>query len=197
MANKKSYRKVIQTFLKELDDQEGFIDRAREAGLRGRPLTLVYEMSLIKLVSAVELLVLDSLVTAINREPAAVGRRAGVRVPHHLTDDMCEYLIVRNKYFGFSDSGDLLGRVKEFLPSDHWLVQALKASIHKDSFDRMTALRHYAAHGSPYSRKKAKERVGAKRLSTAGAWYASERRYVALVRSLRHLGQELEAAAPF
>ena len=197
MANKKSYRKVIHTFLKELDDQESFVQRAADAGLSGRPLTLVYEMSLIKLVSAVELLVLDSMVTAINRDPAAVGRRAGVRIPSHLTDDMCEYLIIRNGYFSFGNRSDLLKRVRDVLPADHWLVQALQESIQKESFDRMMALRHYAAHGSQYSRKKAKEQVGAKRLSTAGAWYASERRHAALVRSLRHLGRELEAAAPF
>ncbi len=197
VANKKSISKVVRTFNAAIDEQEQFVARAEEAGLTSRQLSLVYEMSLIKVVSALELLVLESLVTVMNRESAAVRQRHGVRIPAHMTDDMCEFLIIRNGYFSFGDRSALIKRLKEFLPNDHWLVRAIRDHTHSDTFDRMMALRHLAAHNSKYSLRNAKEKAGVTRLAGAGVWYRAGRRYPSLLRSVRDLASAVEEAAPY
>jgi len=197
MANKKSMSKVIRNFHLAIDEQQDFVELALAARMTDRHVSLIYEMSLIKIVSAVELLVLDSMITVINRDAAAVRRRHGIRVPLHMTNDMCEFLIVRNGYFSFSNRETMLTRVNEFFLRDHWLAVTLRASSNKDSFDRMMALRHFAAHGSEYSRHKAKEATGAQRLASAGAWLRSGRRFPSLLKSVRDIAVALEAAAPY
>lgn len=157
MANKKSISKVIQNFNRAIDEQQDFVGKARESHFTDRHLSLIYEMSLIKIVSAVELLVLDSMVTVINRDSVAVRQRHGVRIPAHMTDDMCEFLKVRNGYFCFGDRERMIKRVKEFLPRDDWLLLSLRESTNKDSFNRMMALRGFAANGSDYNCRRAKQ----------------------------------------
>lgn len=197
MANKKSISKVIQDFNRAIDEQQDFVGLALATRMTDHHSSLIHELSLIKIVSAVELLVLDSMITVINRDSAAVRKRHGIRVPAHMANDMCAFLIVRSGCFGFGNRDVMLRRVNELLPKDHWLMVALRESTNRESFDRMMVLRHFASHGSDYSRHKAKEAAGAQRLASAGAWLRSGRRFPLLLKSVREVAVAIDGAAPY
>lgn len=103
MANKQSISKVIRDFKRAIDEQQDFVELALAVRMTDRHTSLIHEMTLIKIVGAVELIVLDSMITVINCDSVAVRRRHGVRAPAHMTDDMCEFPIARNGSFSFGN----------------------------------------------------------------------------------------------
>ena len=113
---------------------------------------------------------LEALVAAINNDTSTITATVGRQFPKHLTDEVCEFLIVGNGYFDFKGRDGLISLLKHFVPATHYLVVDVKKDTYKIAIQRLTTLRNLAAHESAPARKAAREATGAERLGSAGAW---------------------------
>lgn len=198
MPKKKSGKRAAQAFVKRVDSLIEHLDEVDAMGFSEGGRSLAYEMTLIKLYEYFERLMLESLVVAINNDIGrTISSRKGFTFPAHMTDEVCEFLIVGDGYFNFRNYDDLKRTIKGFVPDDHWLLTEACASHNRASIERLTALRNYSAHGSRKARERAKTALNAKRLPSAGAWIKAGNRARDLLSHFKAIGRAIEAAAPY
>jgi hypothetical protein len=197
VPRKKSAKLAAQAFRKNADEVVLFAQAISIAGLSKQHVTWGHELAIIRLYREFETLMLEALVAAINNDTATISARAGLSFPKHLTDEVCEYLIVGTGYFDFKGRDGLVSVLKKYVPDTHYLVVAVKKAKYKTALERLTALRNFAAHGSAVSKSGAMTAVGAKRLATAGAWLKVSGRLQQIVDPLKELADDIEAAAPY
>ena len=195
MPKKKSVKACAQRFSKDAEELLEFCAEAK--GLSDRHKSLAYEMAIIKLYAAFERMILGALTGAINNDTSVLGATTRVDFPKHLTDEVCAYIITGGGYFDFRGRSGLIGEIKKYVPNDHYLLEAVKASAYKQSLDRLCALRNYAAHESSASKKAALEAVGQERMRSAGSWLKVQNRFQDLVDRLSDLSCSVEQGAPY
>lgn len=61
----------------------------------------------------------------------------------------------------------------------------------------MIALRNFAAHESPASKRKALAAIDQRTIGSAGSWIKRQGRFLDMTRALRTLADEIAAAAPY
>lgn len=196
MPRKKSVKKSVERFNGDLSEIHDFLKQAEDAKPSKRFMTFAYELAIIKLYTAFERLMLDGLVGAINNETTVVSATTGVNLPRHLTDEVCEYLVVGWRYFNFSGRDGLIRLLKKYVPNEHYLVEAVKRRKYKTALERIVALRNFAAHESDVSKLRAKAAVGCN-LGSAGSWLKRQRRFRAIADRIGELASEIGASAPF
>ncbi|MDQ6878402.1 MAG: hypothetical protein M3082_12080 [Candidatus Dormibacteraeota bacterium] len=208
MGRKKSGRLAAQGFQKRVDDLVTYCRSARDAlkqqqaaagGADRSDLftTWTYEGALIKLAAAFDRMMLDCLVAAINNDTTATATVIGVSLPAHLTDEVCEYLVVGGGYFDYKGRDGLIKTLKSYLPDTHYLVAIIKDPAFRQPLDQGLALRNFGAHESKKSKEAARKAVGVN-LAAAGAWLKRENglRFETIANRLKQLAQGIEAAAP-
>lgn len=98
MPRKKSVRGAARAFSERVHALDGFYDAVLSSGLTDQQITWAVEAGLIKLSAQFEHLVLDGLVGAINNDTSLLTATTGVAFPRHLTDEVCEFLVVGRGY---------------------------------------------------------------------------------------------------
>lgn len=193
---KKSIKKSANRFKQEIDDLMVFVTNCRRS-LSDKEITWAYEGAIIHLHREFESLILEALIGAINNNSEHLNTSTGVNFPRHLNRQVCEYLIVGTGYFDFKGRDGLIKTLKEFVPDNHYLVVAIKDSNYKDSLEKLTALRNYAAHGSHKSKQAALKVTGQSRIGPAGSWLKRQGRFDIIVEDLKRLAGRLETKAPY
>jgi hypothetical protein len=191
---KKSIRFATDRFGDEVTEIDAFV-RAT-AALPAQHVSWAYDHAIIKLYRAFERMMLDVLVGVMNNDTATTGAALGVPLPKHLSDEVCQYLVVGVGYFDFKGRDGLLQLLQRFVPNRHWLVTAVKKEGYRESLERLSALRNYAAHGSMRAKAAAKKATGHERLASAGSWLKRSGRFGAIAKNLRALATDLAGAAP-
>lgn len=194
---KKSGKKAANLFKEELAEIRAFVSEISEQDLSDSHITWVYDYAVIRLYRAFEHLILNCLVAAINNDTAQLSRATNVNFPKHLTDEVCEYLIVGHGYFDFRGREGLIQTLKKFLPEDHYLTTVVKKATYKEALEQLAALRNFAAHGSQAAKRRAAAAIGAKRLSASGAWLKRQDRFEIIAAKLESLAGEIESHAPY
>jgi len=197
MPRKKSGKGAAQRFKSDVDMVRDFVTEAGGAALGAQSLSWVYEAALLKTYVAFERLMLDCIVVAINNDTATISNRTGIDFPKHLTDEVCEYIVIGGGYFDFKGRAGLIKEIKRFVQDGHWLVTAVKAPKHTTHLDKLVALRNYAAHESSASKKAALTAVGQERMSSAGSWLKKQGRLEAILKGLVVLADDIEREAPY
>jgi hypothetical protein len=197
LPKKKSVKRSARAFVDQTNDLMAFCQTVDGAGLSAQHITWAYELALIKLSAHFEHLILHALVGAINNNTGTLSATTGVVFPEHLTDEVCEYLIIRNGYFDFRGRDGLIDLLKRFVPDTHYLVQAVKKPKQRAPLELMLALRNFAAHESRQAKKAALEALGTKRVASAGSWVKRQRRFSAMATSIKALAGDIEAGAPY
>lgn len=193
---KKSIRTAAQEFATQTDEIIAFANAMRASGLSDKHLSWGYDLAAIRLYREFENFVLSCLVALINNDSATFADKTGVGFPKHMNVDVCEFLVVGNGYFDFKGRQGLISKLKQFLPTDHWLVAAVKAQRYTQALERLCTLRNFAAHDSTVSKKAALKAIGQKRMSSAGAWLKLQGRFVVIADRLKELANEIEQTAP-
>lgn len=196
MPKKKSLKKSAGTFTSKVNEIDGLLREVRSFKISKSVLTAAYELAIIRLYAAFERFMLDCIVGAVNNDTSVLAATAGVSFPKHLTDEVCEYLVVGSGYFDFKGRDGLINRLKQYMPGSHYVVVATKKSGYKNALDRLCALRNFAAHQSTVSKQRAREVAGCN-LGSAGSWLKCEGRYEQIAGSLLGLAREIKLAAPF
>ena len=159
--------------------------------------SLIYDGAIINLYAAFEGMMIGALIGAINNDTSQLSASTNVKFPEHLTDEVCEYIIIGNGYFNFRGRDGLIGEIKNYVSDSHYLVQAIKKPVYRTSLDRLCALRNYAAHHSKASKKSALKSVGQKRMGSAGSWLKRQSRFEEIMFDLIKLSKEIEKGAPY
>jgi hypothetical protein len=142
-------------------------------------------------------MMLSAIVGAINNDSTTISKSTGVEFPKHLTDEVCEYLVLGGGYFCFKGRDGLIKNLKKYVPGDHYLVTIVKKPKYEDSLEQLTALRNYAAHESNQSKRAALTAIGQERVGSAGSWLKLQGRYGSISTRLKELGQEIHDGAPY
>lgn len=196
MPRKKSVKKSAEDFKTRADEVADFAADA-EQKLTDQQVSWAYDYAILRLYRELEALMLDALVGAINNDSATIAQSTGITFPKHLTDEVCEYLIIGNGYFDFRGRDGLIKTLKDYVPADHYLVTAVKKEKYKESLERLSSLRNLAAHNSAVAKTRAKKAVQQKRMPDAGSWLKKQGRLKAIIDRLKELADEIHAAAPY
>ena len=196
LPKKKSVRLCAQQFSRDAEKLLNFCSDSEQC-LSDAQVSLVYEGAVINLYAAFERMTIGALTGAINNNTSHLSTTTGVEFPKHLTDEVCEYVIIGNGYFNFRGRDGLIGEIKKYVPDDHYLAKTVKEQAYKVALDQLCALRNYAAHHSGVSKKHALKAVDQTKMSSAGSWLKRQNRFQELVTSLLKLSKEIEEKAPY
>jgi hypothetical protein len=196
MPRKKSVKKSATKFKARAEEIAVFVTDAKHK-LTAQQVSWAYEYAILRLYREFEALMLDALVGAINNDTATIAKSTGITFPKHLTDEVCEYLIIGKGYFDFKGRDGLIQTLKEYVPPDHYLVTVVKNDKYKESLERLSALRNLAAHNSAAAKTRAKKAVQQMRMPDAGSWLKKQGRLQAIIDRLKELADEINGNAPY
>jgi hypothetical protein len=196
MPRKKSIKSSATTFHNAADELTTFLANLTP-GQSDQHVSWLHNYAIIKLYREFEILMLDTLVGAINNDTATISGTVGVNFPKHLTDEVCEFLIVGTGYFDFRGRDGLIKTLRRFIPAGHYLITIIKRPSYRVALEQLAALRNFAAHESPFSKKAALAAIGGQRIESSGAWLKREGRFDYIRSKLKDLAFEIEAAAPY
>ena len=196
MPKKKSVKKAASVFREQISETIDFV-KLSEKGLSDAHLSRLYDTAIIFLYRDFENLILEVLVGAINNDTGTIKSTLGIDFPKHLTDEVCYYIATGPSYFDFKGRDGLIKRVKQYVPDKHYLVTTLKDSKYKLSIERLCALRNFAVHGSPQSKRAVLKAIKQTRVGSAGSWLKKQGRLHGIMNRLKELATDLENRAPF
>ena len=194
---KKSGKKASEAFKKHVQEIEEFLDEENLSSFSDAHVTWAYDYAIIRLYREFEDMILNCLVAAINSDTQQLSKTTGIDFPKHITDDVCEFIIVGDGYFGFRGRDGLIKTLKGYLTDDHYLVTIVKKPAYKDALEKLSALRNFAAHDSKPSKKRALQTIGGQRLASSGAWLKKQNRFRNISASLKRLADEVYQQAPY
>lgn len=151
MPRKKSVKSSAQWFRAKADELVAFCTATAEHVSEEQE-SWIYDYGIIRLYREFELLMLEGIIGAINNDTATLSDTVGIPFPKHLTDEVCEYLVLGSGYFDFKGRDGLIKQLKRFVPDAHYLLTCVKKPGYRDSLERLTTLRNYAAHTTAISR---------------------------------------------
>lgn len=195
VARKKSGKKSAQDFVDACDELLAYVATAR--GLTAKEESWCLDYAIIRLYREFETLMLDFLTVAINNDTATVAATTGIRFPKHLTDEVCEFLVIGTGFFDFKGRDGLIKTLKSFLPKTHYVVVEVSESMYTIPLDKLSALRNFAAHDSHKSKSAALKATSQQRIGSAGSWLKTGTRFAEIVADLKVLAFNLENCAPF
>ena len=196
MPKKKSVRLCAKEFGRDAQKLFNFC-RVAEKRLSDAHVSLVYEGAVINLYAAFERMMIGALTGAINNDTSQLSATTNIKFPDHLSDEVCEFIIIGNGYFNFRGRDGLISEIKKYVPDSHYLVRAVKKPEYRTSLNRLCALRNYAAHSSKASKKSALKWIDQKRMGSAGSWLKRQSRFQEIMLSLMKLSKEIEEGAPY
>lgn len=192
-----SVQGTADSFVSEADQIVEYLEGIWDANLSDEHISWCYDYAIIRLYRAFEGLILWALVGSINNDTSTIAAKTGFAFPKHLTDEVCFYLVTGTGYFDFKGYSGLIGTLKKYLPDNHYLITTIKKDKFKNHVDRLCALRNYAAHESPQSKRSALAAVNQKRMGSAGSWLKCRDRFGKLATKLQELSKEIRDQAPY
>lgn len=193
---KKSVRKAADAFISAQKEIDSFLNDMAAAQMLESQISWAHEYAIIRLYREFENLIFSTLIAAINRDTNEISNQTGIRFPEHMTDEVCEYLIVGTGYFDFRGRDGLIKIIGKFVSKDHYLLTIVKDRKYLKALDQLSALRNFAAHDSKPSKKRALQATEMERMASAGAWLKVQGRYDKIARSLAALAQEIKISGP-
>lgn len=197
MPRKFSVSGTAKEFISEADLIVEYLEGICNTSLSDEHISWCYDYAIIRLYREFEGLVLWALVGSINNDTSTIAAESGFEFPKHLTDEVCFYLVTGTGYFDFKGRSGLISTLKKYLPDNHYLITTTKTNKFKDHIDMLCALRNYAAHESPQSKRAALAAVGQHRMGSAGSWLKRQDRFSRLAEKLKELAQKIGDEAPY
>ncbi|SMH52680.1 hypothetical protein [Maritimibacter sp. HL-12] len=197
MPKKKSAKKSADRFLTNCKKIDAFVYEIKIKGLSDNHLSWAFEYAIVRLYRDFEKLILECLVAAINNDTTQLSQKKGFDFPKHLTDEVCQYIIVGEKYFDFRGRSGLISTLKSYLADDHYLVVSVKKPAYREALDQFIVLRNFAAHDSDQSKAACLKALGKARISSAGSYLKVNNRFQALSSKLQKLTCEIRDSAPY
>ena len=196
MPKKKSVKKSAKEFIDHADELQQFVSGPAQS-LSKQQNSWCHDYAVIRLYREFEQMMLSAIVGAINNNTETISSTTGVEFPKHLTDEVCEYIVLGGNYFDFKGRDGLIKILKKFVPSNHYLIDIIKKDKYKKTLEQLSALRNYAAHESSQSKRAVLTAIGQQKVGSAGSWLKIKGRYTAMSDKLKELAGEIEISAPY
>ena len=198
---KSNPKKAAEDFISNINEIKEFVGSESCKKLTQKHQTWAYEYAVIRLYREFEVMILNSLIAAININTSELSKSTSVKFPKHLTREVCEYIIVGDGYFDFRGRDGLIKVLLKFVQKNHYLVKIVKKGKYKISLNRLSAFRNFAAHDSRSSKEKALKAAGEndhslQRMASPGTWLKTQNRFGALCDTLKQLAEEIRDNAP-
>ena len=100
MPRKKSAKKSAQEFKAAIKEIAEFSEEVFEKRVSAKHESWCYDLLILRLYREFERLMLNCIVAAINNDTSHLSKKKGFDFPKHLTDEVCEYIVVGDGYFG-------------------------------------------------------------------------------------------------
>ena len=113
---KKSARKASEQFKEQVEIIERFLEQRIFSILSDSHLSWMFDYAIIRLYREFENMILNCLVAGINNDTEQLSETTGVVFPKHITEEVCEYLVVGDGYFDFRGRDGLIATLKKYLP---------------------------------------------------------------------------------
>jgi len=195
---KKSIRKAAWSFRDNVQEILDFTQRSKAAiRLNKKDESWCYDLAVIRVYREFEDLMLSCLVSLINGDSGTFSEHKNRNFPSHMNVEVCEYLICGDGHFDFSGRSGLIKTIKKVVPAGHWFLNIVNNDIYSGSLDQLSALRNFAAHDSPVSKKHALRAVNQARMSSSGAWLKKQERLDSICRDLTSMAQEIHDSAQY
>ncbi|MBU0692168.1 hypothetical protein KKH18_10215 [bacterium] len=197
MPKKLSIKKSAEKFCNRSDELLEFITAFQPS--KNPHVYMLYDLAIIKLCASFENFVERVIVGGINNDTSVFANATGIKLPKHLSDEVCFYLVEGGRYFDFRDFGDLVGKMRnQYLGKEHFSVKALESKTSfKITINRLFALRNLAAHESDQSRRCAQKALGKSYKPMPGVWIAGPKRFDSLVAELKEIAETIAKNAPY
>jgi hypothetical protein len=197
MSRKISVKRASLRFIKELEAIEEFLEIPAISSLSAEHRAWCYDYAIIRTYRGFEEVILKTIIAAINNSPATISHATGISFPRHLSQDVCRYLVLGNGYFDFKGRDGLIGKLRRYLPENHFLVRSVKDETLKQSLERLSSLRNLAAHDSIQAKRAALKSTGQQRLKSTGHWLLKHRRCFKITNDMKLFAADLWRSAPF
>jgi hypothetical protein len=99
-----------------------------------------------------EVLLVEDIITSINRDSSAYANALGLRLRKHLSFDECEAIVLGQRYLDFKSVGDAKTFGRKYLVDKYNPFKAI-SSNHAKKIDEFMVIRNYLAHYSSSSRR--------------------------------------------
>jgi hypothetical protein len=195
MPKKKSIKLAADAFVDNVEEIQGFFHGTE--GLNEAYKEWCADYAIIRLYLEFEVLMLKTLVGAVNSDTQTISESTGIKFPKHLSEDVCKYVVVGTGYFDFKGRDGLLRTLRKFVPKTHYLYKIIKSSKYKNALEQLSALRNYAAHRSKQAKKAALLATGSAKIGSAGSWLRVGNRFDTLFSSFTDLSKKIKKQAPF
>lgn len=195
MPKKKSIKGSAKEFKEKTDKILAFLTAS--ASLGDEHVSWCHDLAIIRLYRALESLMLDTLVGALNNDTSTLSIRTGFSFPKHLTDEVCRFLVTGRGYFDFKGRDGLIKTLKQYLPDNHYLVEVVSKARYRQSLELLSAGRNCAAHESQQSKSAFKKAAGQDRVGAAGSWLKRQNRFQAIADRLKEMADEIHAEARY
>jgi hypothetical protein len=196
MPRKKSLRLAAQHFKDHCDELIQYLHDV-EANFGDEYISWSYDYGIIRLYREFEGLILECLIGAINNDTSTLSQITGYDFPPHLKDEVCRYLVVGSGYFDFKGRDDLIKILKRYIPDDHYLITIVRKPDYRETLEKLSALRNFAAHSSDVSKKAALRVIIQARVGSSGSWLKRQGRFTNMVEQLKDLADEIDTQAPY
>lgn len=196
MSRKKSIKTSANDFMSKIDDLNSFLNTAISS-MSDEHKSWSHDYAIIRLYREFEQMMLAAIIGAINNNTETISAVTGINFPKHLNNEVCEYIVLGDRYFDFKGRDGLIKTLKKYVPEQHYLITIIRKSEYKDTLEKLSALRNYAAHESIQSKKAVLSAVGQKRIGSAGSWLKVNGRFAEIAEKLKALAQEVYNSAPY
>lgn len=194
--NKKSTRKVVDAFEKNVAEILIFLDEDNLSGFSKKHISWVYEYAIIRLYRDFENFILHCLIAAINQNTQHLTDTTNIEFPEHLTSGVCRYIVVGDGYFDFRGRDGLIKILKKFLPRNHPLVTIISNQNYKCTLEKLSSLRNFAAHNSDQSKKRAINAIPSQKyLASSGSWLKVSNRFEDITDDLISIANDIYQSA--
>jgi hypothetical protein len=196
-VKRKSVQTAVKKFLENVDEIDDFSKSVSNGKLSDEFVSWAHDYAVIKLYREFESLMFDALVGVINNDPAVLSISTGYKFPKQMSQNACRFIIVGTGYFNFNGRGGLKQNLKKFVGEQHYLVKIVMHDNYRDTLEKLSALRNFAAHNSQRSKEEARKATGQKGISSSGAWLKRKYRLQRLIEDLKNLAEEVYECAPY
>ena len=113
----------------------------------------VVESVVLRLCANWERFVDEHIVDCLNRDSSKLASCYGVALPDNPSKDLCQALIIGDRYLDFRSSSDLLGFTKKVLPNVSNPFNEI-SKAHRKRMDEVYTIRNYLSHYSGSARRR-------------------------------------------
>lgn len=192
------FQKSTADFKKQVTDLKSFLSESKIAfsGNKNRDsyISNCYEYGIISLYKIFETFIYRTIVGCINHDSSHVSETYNLNFGKHISDEMCDFILTKGKYFNFSGRSDLISICKKHIGDTYGVVDILKNRNYESALDELIAFRNFAAHSSKQAKTKAKEVIKGQRIPSIGSYLKKQARLEKIADALCNLSDDVAAA---